>query len=384
MRVSAPRLLVDGRLTGPGAVDVSAGRIVAVHDRPVGAAGPDDVQLATGMLVPGLVDLQVNGAFGCDLAEAAAHEWQAVARSLPATGVTSWQPTLITAPLERLEQGLAVARAVADAADPSGARMLGVHLEGPFLSPARAGVHDVAQMCDPEPAAITRLLEAGGGLVTMVTLAPERPGGIDAVATLAQAGVCVSVGHSDATADVVAAAADAGARAVTHVFNAQRGLHHREPGVAGRALVDERLAVGLIADLHHVSADVCRLVLTAACGRVVLVTDAMAAAGMPDGDYLLGGQQVHVRRGRPPQRADGTIAGSALLLDQAVRNVVGLGVPVQQALDAASRVPADALRRPDLGRLAPGAMADLLWLSDDLVPLRTWVAGREVWSAARS
>lgn len=382
MRVSAPRLLVDGRLTGPGAVEVTDGRIMQLHDRAAGEPGPDDVALTTGMLVPGLVDLQVNGAFGCDLADASAGEWQSVARSLPATGVTAWQPTLITAPLERLERGLGVAREVAEVPDPSAARMLGVHLEGPFISPDRAGVHEVSAMCDPDLATVQRLLDAGSGLVTMVTLAPERPGGLAAVAMLAAQGVCVSVGHSDATADVVAAAADAGARAVTHVFNAQRGLHHREPGVAGRALVDERLSVGLIADLHHVAGDVCRLVLAAAPGRVVLVTDAMAAAGMPDGDYVLGGQRVVVRDGQPPQRADGTLAGSALLLDQAVRNVVGLGVPLEQALDAATRAPADALARPDLGRLAPGAVADLLWLSDDLQPLRTWVAGREVWSAA--
>jgi N-acetylglucosamine-6-phosphate deacetylase len=162
---------------------------------------------------------------------------------------------------------------------------------------------------------------------------------------------------------------------VTHLFNAQRPLHHREPGVPGHALVDDRLALGLIVDLHHVAGDVVRLVFRAAGSRALLVTDAVAAAGMPPGRYVLGGEPVLVEDGRPPVRADGTIAGSGLRLDHAVRNVVDLGVPLPLAVDAATRRPAELVGRHDLGRVEPGAAADLTWLGADLTARATWVAG---------
>jgi N-acetylglucosamine-6-phosphate deacetylase len=213
----------------------------------------------------------------------------------------------------------------------------------------------------------------------MVTLAPERTGALAATRRLATAGVVVSLGHSDATAAQTAAAADAGARMVTHLFNAQRALHHREPGLPGLALSDDRFTLGLIADLHHVAAAVVRLVFRAAGERVALVTDATAAAGMPPGRYELGGGPVVVEPDdHVPRLPDGTIAGSSLRLDAAVRHVVSVGVDPATALLSATRVPADLLGRDDLGRLAPGACADLVWWDDDLVPRRTWVGGVEV------
>jgi N-acetylglucosamine-6-phosphate deacetylase len=210
----------------------------------------------------------------------------------------------------------------------------------------------------------------------MHTLAPERPGGIAAVRRLAEAGVLVSIGHSDATAAQAEAATDAGARLVTHLFNAMRPLHHREPGLVGQALADPRLTSGLIADLHHVAAPVCRLAFAAAPGRIMLVTDAVAAAGMPPGTYDLGGQQVSVDPLGLPRRADGTIAGSGLRLDAAIAFVVTAGIDLRTAVDAATRLPADVIGRPDLGRIAPGALADLVWLGDDLTARATWLGGR--------
>jgi N-acetylglucosamine-6-phosphate deacetylase len=162
---------------------------------------------------------------------------------------------------------------------------------------------------------------------------------------------------------------------VTHLFNAMRPLHHREPGVVGQALVDPRLASGLIADLHHVAGPVCRLAFTAAAGRVVLVTDSVAAAGMPPGEYDLGGQQVVVDALGLPRRADGTLAGSGLRLDAAIANAVAAGVDLRSAVDAASRLPADLVGRADLGRIAPGAVADLVWLGDDLSTRAAWLGG---------
>jgi N-acetylglucosamine-6-phosphate deacetylase len=170
---------------------------------------------------------------------------------------------------------------------------------------------------------------------------------------------------------------------VTHLFNAQRGLGHREPGVVGQALTDTRLTSGLIADLHHVAGSVCGLAFRAAPGRIALVTDAAASAGMPPGEYLLGGEPVTLpdADGAPPVRANGTIAGSALRLDVAVANAMACGVPLATAVAAATSIPADLIGRPDLGRIAPGAAADLVWLGPDLRTRATWVDGRLVFSA---
>lgn len=374
--LSAPRLLVDGRLTGPGAVVVEDGLIAEILDRSPAYA---DVELPGGLLTPGMIDLQINGFVGVDFAAADDSEWDRVDRALPSTGVTSYVATVITAPLDDLAESLrrtAHRRAVGPVE--GGARLLGAHLEGPFLSELHHGAHDPALMRDPTPEALDALLDTpGADALTIMTLAPERPGAIDAIARLSTHGVVVSIGHTDATGAQVSAAADAGARMVTHLFNAQRPLGHREPGVPGQAMVDDRLALGLIADLGHVAAPIVTLVLRACPGRIALVTDAVAAAGMPPGTYELGGTRVVVTADDPlPRRLDGTIAGSALTLDAAVRHVVALGMGLPAALGAATSVPADLLRRPDLGRLAPGARADLVWWGDDLTVRNTWVAGR--------
>jgi N-acetylglucosamine-6-phosphate deacetylase len=343
---------------------------------------PPDLELRTGALVPGLVDLQVNGYYGVDLADCDPEGWALVARRLPETGTTAFLPTFITAPVATLAAALRSAQKIAGAATP-GARLLGVHLEGPFLSPARAGAHRRDWMVPPSPEAVAELLDAGHGVLRLMTLAPETDGALAAVAALVAAGVVVSVGHSDATAGQVAAAADEGARMVTHLFNAQRALHHREPGVVGQALTDQRLTSGLIVDLRHVSAAACAIAFAAAPGRICLVTDAVASAGMPPGRYLLGGQPTELPPGGggAPVRPDGTLAGSALRMDLAVANAVAVGLGLAEAVAAASRIPADLIGRPDLGRLVTGAPADLAWLGDDLRTQATWVAGKQVYGS---
>lgn len=377
----APRLLLEGRLTGPGTVVVDGGRIVDVVPGHPGASN-GRLALPHGILTPGMVDLQLNGMYGVDLADADDADWHEVLHRLPSTGVTAFQPTVITAPLDALAGALSRARTARARLGGTGARILGVHAEGPFLSPDRAGMHPAHLMLDPTPERLDALLDTGAGILSMVTLAPERPGGMAAVRHLVERGVRVSVGHTDATAAQVREAADAGAGMVTHVFNAQRPLGHREPGVPGQALADPRLTVGLIADLQHVAPEVCTVVMQAAPGRVALVTDAVAAAAMPPGRYRLGGVEVVVaEQGAVPRRTDGTIAGSVLTLDAAVRNLVAIGVDAATVLDAAAAVPARVLGRPDLGRLATGAAADLVWWSDDLHPLCTWIDGTSVWAA---
>ena len=383
--ITAPRLITGlpgAAILSPGYVVISGGDVVDVGEgEPPGQA---DIALPEGTLAPGFVDLQVNGYFGEELMAARADGWAMVAGRLPETGTTAFLPTLITAPLDRLTTALRTAAAFLPGLT-GGARVLGMHLEGPFIAPSRRGAHNEAWIVDPSAAAIDSLVSAGGGRLRVVTLAPERPGALSAVAQLTAAGVLVSVGHSDATAQQVASAADAGARMVTHLFDAQRPLHHREPGVVGQALTDPRLTSGLIADLHHVGREACQIAFAAAPGRIALVTDAAACAGMPPGRYLLGGQPIELPAdaGQPPVRDDGTLAGSALRMDVAVANMAGIGVSLADAIAAATRVPADLVGCPKLGRIAPGAAGDLVWLGPDLRARATWIGGRQVFGAGQ-
>ena len=382
--ITAPRVIpatAGPVILEPGYVGVAGGLITEVGQGPPPRA--PDLALGSGILLPGLVDLQVNGCYGVDLAGVDPAGWAQVVRRLPETGTTAFLPTFITAPVEELARALRSAAGLM-AGLPAGARVLGVHLEGPFLAPTRAGAHRRDWLVPAADGAVAALLAAGTGVLREVTLAPEVAGGLAAITRLAAAGVLVSVGHSDATARQVAVAADAGARMVTHLFNAQRTLHHREPGVTGQALTDPRLTSGLIAEPGHVGPAACAIAFAAAPGRICLVTDAVAAAGMPPGRYLLGGEPVEVgpAEDAAPLRPDGTLAGSVLRMDRAVANTVAAGVGLAVAAAAATRIPADLIGRPDLGRLAPGATADLAWLGDDLRARATWVAGERVYPPA--
>jgi N-acetylglucosamine-6-phosphate deacetylase len=387
---SHPTLISAARIVpAAGTAEVLSPGFVALHDGTVTAVGQGpppraaELDLADGWLLPGLVDLQVNGYFGIELQAADADGWATVAGRLPATGTTSFVPTFVTAPVAELDAALRSAAALVPEVR-SGARILGVHLEGPFIAASRRGAHNAAWIVDPTAAAVDQLIAAGAGLLRLVTLAPERPGGSAAVRRFTEADVLVSIGHSDATGAQVAAAADAGARMVTHLFDAQRPLHHREPGVVGMALADHRLTSGLIADLQHVCAEAAAIAFAAAPGRICIVTDAAACAGMPPGRYLMGGAPIELPPdGRPPVRGAGTLAGSALRMDVGVANMVAAGVRLADAVAAATAVPADLIGRPELGRIAPGAAADLAWLDDDLRTRATWIGGERVFLRER-
>jgi len=373
--VSATSAALPGGTLAPVTVAVDGGRIAEVR----AGAGPADVELRDGVLSPGFVDLQVNGAFGHDFAGEGAAGIVAAARRLPEAGVTAFLPTFITAPVDELVASVRDAGALA-ADPPAGARVLGVHLEGPFISPAQKGAHPPEWIVAPEPSAVARLAGASGAL-RLVTLAPELPGGQEAIRAFREAGAVVAIGHSDATAAEVTAAVDAGAGFVTHLYNGQRGLHHREPGVVGAALVEDRLTLGLIADLEHVAPAALLLAFRAAGRRIALVSDAISAAGMPPGRYALSGRTLTVPQQGAPRHEGGGLAGAAALLDAGVRNVAALGVPPAEALAAATQVPARAIGARGLGRLEAGAVADLVWLGNDLEVRRTWVAGAPVYAA---
>lgn len=374
--ITAERGLLAGGLIGPIAVRVGGDQIVEVV---VGPEAADAAPIELGTLSPGFVDLQVNGAVGVDLAAADAGGYASVARYLAANGVTSFLATFITAPIDDLVAAIESAAALGECVDAEGARMVGLHIEGPFLADAFRGAHDPVLVRDPDPESVDRLLQAAPGLVRLITLAPERAGALEAIARITGAGAAVALGHTGADAATTVAAADAGATLVTHLFNAQRGLHHREPGIVGAALDDQRLHPSLIVDLHHVHPTVVRLAFAAAGRRTVLVSDAAAAAGMPAGRYELGDGAIIVDDpSLPPRREDGTLAGSSISLADAVRNCVSIGIPLATALTAASTTPAGCIGRDDLGRLSPGAKADLVRLDDNLTVAAVWLSGTRV------
>jgi N-acetylglucosamine-6-phosphate deacetylase len=358
VRVGVEAALVDGVLVR-GDVDVEDGVVTAY-----GLAGS-----GRGIAAPGFVDLQVNGIAGVDFLTADAAAYARAGEALLETGVTAYLPTFITADEPRLAEAL---RAV-PAGDGGGARVLGVHLEGPFLATGRLGVHPPEHRHDPDLALAARLLDAGP--VRLMTLAPELPGAAALIDLLHARGVTVSCGHTDATADEARRAFERGVRTVTHVFNAMRPLSHRDPGIVGAALSNPEIVVQLIADGVHIAAEIVDIVWRAAPGRVALVTDAIAAAGVGDGEFVLGDARVVVRGGVARRDGDGPLAGSVLTMIEAVRNVHALGIPLEDALTAAAAVPARAIGETGLARIAPGAPADIVVLDDGLRIDRVLVGG---------
>jgi N-acetylglucosamine-6-phosphate deacetylase len=356
------RLGVQAALVGdafvPGDVEVEDGRVTGYG---LPAAN------GRGLASPGFVDLQVNGFGGVDFLDADADGYARAGAALLETGVTAYLPTLITAPEERLLAALGELPTVA-----GGPRVLGAHVEGPFLSPRRLGTHPPSARRDPDLALLRRLL--AGGPVRLVTLAPELPGALALVDLLVAEGVAVSAGHSDATADEANAAFDRGVRTVTHLFNAMRPFSHRDPGIAGAALARPDVTVQIILDGIHLAPDTARLVWAAAAGRFALVTDAVAGAGVDgDGSYRLGDVAVQVRDG-VVRRGDGVLAGSVLSMIEAVRNLHALGVPLEDALGAATRVPARVVGA-SAGQIEMGAPADLVVLTEELEIQRVLVEG---------
>jgi N-acetylglucosamine-6-phosphate deacetylase len=359
------RVLASGAVCPPGPpapgwVAIDDGVIVEVGS---GSAPAGAIDAGPLLLAPGFIDLQVNGVDDIDFASADPGGWRAAGRAQLQHGVTAYCPTFVTAPLDEYAPALERAlTARTDAASRPLPAIIGVHLEGPFLGGA-PGAHPVALLRPADCEWVRGVLEVFPDLVTMVTLAPEADPGLAATRLLHERGVTVALGHSTATYEEARAAADAGARLVTHLFNGMGPLHPREPGLAGAALDDERLTPTLIADLVHVHPAALRL----AIGRkrnVGLVTDRVAVAG------------VHVTDDGAARFADGTLVGSTLSMDRAVRNVVEFGVPVERAVEMATTVPADALGLRDRGRILPGARADLVALDPASLAVRAvWLAG---------
>jgi N-acetylglucosamine-6-phosphate deacetylase len=376
MLLSADCIATGAELLRPGWIEVAAGRVLAV-----GAGTPPqpaDHDLGASTVLPGFVDMHVHGGGGGAFPEATVAAIKAAVELHRRHGTTAVIASLVTArPDELLRQVGVLAEQVLDGL------VAGIHLEGPWLSEHRCGAHELSALRDPDAGELERVLAAGRGTIRMVTLAPERRGGLAAIRRVVDAGAVAAIGHTDATFEQARAAIDAGAKVGTHLFNAMRPIHHREPGPVIALLEDPRVTVEMITDGVHLHPALYREV-TAAVGpdRVALTTDAMAAAGMADGAYRLGTLSVDVHDGIARVAGTDTIAGSTATMDQVFRfAVVNSGLPRDEALPVAVRQssinPARALGLPD-PTVVPGAAADLVILDDELAVVGvlhrgTWV-----------
>jgi N-acetylglucosamine-6-phosphate deacetylase len=373
---------VEGRVRN-AVVVVEDGIVVSVGAREQTAipSGASMVDLGDDVLAPGFIDMHIHGGAGHDVMEGTQEAIAALELHLARHGTTSYCPTTVSARMDVTLRALEFLANEIEAvprrpAEELRARPLGIHLEGPFISKEKAGAHPLECIAEPSLGSFDRLWEAARGHVKVMTIAPEVPGAEEVIREAASRGVCVSLGHSNATLEQTRCGIAAGGRHVTHVFNAMRPLDHREPGILGCALADDSISAEMIVDGVHVHPEIVKLFLDAKRGQAVLVTDAISATGMPDGQYQLGGFVVEVKG--DVCTSHGRLAGSVLTLDRALRNVMKFtGATLDTALRMATMSPARTLglcgRK---GVIGPGADADFVLLTTDGQVSRTIVGGR--------
>jgi N-acetylglucosamine-6-phosphate deacetylase len=368
------RVVTPGGVLADGWVSIAGGRIAAVGTGTPPTGEGTHTDLGGAWLLPGFIDLHVHGGGGHD-ATSSPDDMAAAVAFHRRHGTTRTLVSLVTAPLDALARQLGwVADLTAVGPSPAG-HVLGAHLEGPFLSPARCGAQNTGHLLLPDPASFAALAAAARGTLRSVTVAPELPGALDLIGEVLAAGAVAAMGHTDAGHADAQAAIDAGVTLATHLFIGMRPLHHREPGVIAAALAAD-LACEVINDGIHVHRVITTLV-SRVPGRLVLITDAIDAAGVGDGDYVLGAQEVQVRDGQARLTTTGSLAGSTLTMDEAVRRAVSdSGLPIETASAAASGNPARVLGIDDsCGSITSGRDADLVVLADDLGVLRVMAAG---------
>ncbi|QDS32790.1 N-acetylglucosamine-6-phosphate deacetylase [Brevibacillus brevis] len=380
------RLVADGQELHNGLVVVENGAITyAGKADQYGKALPDHVvTVEDGWICPGFVDMHMHGIDGYDTMDGTPESLQAISTALARHGVTSFLATTMTAPYDQLEQVL-VNIAQNSREGLPGARTIGIHLEGPWINPRYKGAQKEENIAIPKLDAVQKLYGLSEGLIKVVTIAPEQPEALEAIAWLKERDVIVSAGHTGATFAQATEAVDAGVRHFTHCFNAMTGLHHREPGVVGAAMYHEQLSTELIADGIHVHPAVMKILYRVKTAeRLALVSDSMRAAAMGEGTYDLGGQEVHVHDNQA-KLADGTLAGSILTLNRAVGNMVTLsGVALPEAVEMASHTPASILGMGEKkGRLAAGYDADITVLNEQFDVTMTFVGGKEVYHQSK-
>jgi N-acetylglucosamine-6-phosphate deacetylase len=367
--LTARRLFDGSHLHEHPIVVLDGGRIASISTRSTSAvpAGAPILDFPAATLAPSFFDVHIHGAAGHDVMEATPEALAAIGTFLALRGTARFLATTVTAPVDAtLHAASGLAKLIARPPAAGAAVPLGIHLEGPFLSHAKRGVHPPAFLLDPDIDLFDRIYDAAEGYVRLMTLAPELPGAPDLAAHAVARGVRVSVGHSNATAAETRAAIAAGATSATHTFNAMRPLDHREPGILGTVLTDDSLFAELICDGIHSAPEMTKLWWRAkGPNRAILVTDAMSATGMPDGEYRLGGLTVQVANGRA--MSDGVLAGSVLTLDRALANFLTFtGATLEQGLRLLTGNPATLTGfQAEAGSLAPGSPANLVAVTPD-------------------
>ena len=368
MRISNAKIFIGGAFVD-GGIEFDA----AI--KTVGAAVEGGLDANGCYLIPGLIDIHTHAAVGEDASDGKAEGMPKMARYYASKGVTSWCPTTMTLKEPELTRAMHVIRDFQRPAD--GAKVAGVNLEGPFVSYAKRGAQNADNIHAPDAAMFHRLNEASGGIVRLITIAPEEPGGIETIREISKT-CTVSLGHTTADYDTAMAAYDAGARHATHLFNAMPALGHRAPGVIAAAS-DAGATVELITDGLHIHPAVVRLTHRLFGDRLVLISDSLRCAGMPDGDYMLGGQPITMKNGKATLKDSDTLAGSCIHLYDGLRRAVEFGVPLASAITAATLTPAKAIGRDgEIGSLDPGKCADFVVLDRDLNVRAVFIDGRQI------
>lgn len=345
--------------------------------------GYDELSLDGYLVGPGFIDTHIHGFKGIDVMNASANDMVKLAKELTTRGVTSFIPTTVSAPHEDLLKVCRVVKEVLGFNDIYGARILGLHLEGPYINPEKAGAHNKDFIREPNITEFNQYLLESGGFIREVTIAPELRGSLDFIKYVSSKGVVVQVGHTEASYETTLKAIAYGASKATHLYNAMGSIHHRSPGAPIALLSSQEVFIELIADYIHVAPEMLKFTIDyAGHDRVVLITDAISAAGLGDGDYLLGGLEVVVKDGIARLKSTGALAGSTLTMDKALKNVRALGYSLEQAFTMLSTTPAKsvgAIFKERVGLIKPGFKADLVVLNNSLDVVATFVNGNLIY-----
>ncbi len=377
MKIKAAQIFCDGAFQRNQTISIEAGRIRSIE--PATSNDSSDFDFGEDMyVIPGMIDLHIHGARGSDVMDGTNSALQTISETLAEEGVTGFLPTTMTEPLTKIESALHNIKAFKEHDARRGAEVLGIHLEGPFLSPKFMGAQCGDFLLKPDTSLLSRWQRDSGHLIKLLTLAPELPGALELIRTAQGLNITVSIGHTAASFTETEHAADHGASYATHLFNAMTGVHHRTPGAAAAILYDDRITAELIADGQHVVPAMLKLAVKCkGLDKLVLVTDAMRAKCLKNGEYDLGGQQVVVNQGAARLKKNGVLAGSTLQLNGALRNFVDFtGLSLAESIPLVTETPARILKmEQDIGTLAASKKANLVVLSAQLDVLHTFREG---------
>lgn len=365
--------VIQGQQLVPATVVMESGRISQVltgEERFVSGEGMDG---GGQLLMPGMIDVHIHGAHNFDMMDGTAESIQAVSKACAETGCTSFLVTSVSSSIEALMKMFEQTKAVIGKEE--GAKIAGIHLEGPYLNVEKKGMQNPLYLRHPDLTEMTEIFEAAAGLIKMVTIAPELPGGLELIRFLKERDVVVAIAHSAATYEEAQQAFDEGASHITHCFNAMPAIHHRAPGLVTAALEDDRISLQAIVDGVHLHPGIVRLMhKVKGPDKMVLTTDALQAMGVGDGDYLFGGHHVMVKDG-VARLKDGTLASSTVTMNQSLKFSTDFGIPVVDTIQMATSTPADILGLPELGRVEVGYIADLVLADDAFNVQKTWING---------